>query len=801
MKKISQKTEVRLLSAIMIITLFLPNFIIPSAAWSGTPLCNQATVYLNSQEVIRPNESYKAISEKFLPSSILCGDMLYLPLELLIECGMDLDVSNDSITINSMKSETYISMSAHKKDETTVRLGSKGTAYLDNVIDIVVAGKKIAKANQSITYNGQTYPSSFWPKEAIYLPVEPILKELGTPVRWDKNTSSLYIGSENNSQSNSMSVSANIISVKKQTNVYLTMADASDDVIVTYNILNDGLKYVSAEWGDWEGDRIPLNLTPLRSGTAIIRLTNSLNSDFVDITAIVEIAEQDKQTNIQKVSSNSLTIKQKTSIDVTMPIPDVTVTYNILDSGSQFISVEWGEFVDGVSPLYITPLKNGTAKIKITNDYNSDTEYITVTVNMGGGASLSNFAKNRSYTSGQFTDVPSSAWYADRVKAAYEYGLMSGTGNSLFQPSRNITIAEAIVIASQLHNTYYSNGNTFQGNEIWYQPYVDYALSNRIITQSYSNYNTPISRSEFAIIMSNAFPDAALAQINTVQDNAIPDVAAGSNYYNAVYRLYRAGVISGVGSTRKYNPDAQITRAEVATILGNMVDTNLRSRFTLNVLTTPTQPQPDRLNPAISVSINKTGLSNTIGVGEYLIIPIITDPIGTVMDGRAQWISSNPDVASVNEVAPLVYGISEGTTVITAYFPNGQSDSWAITVKKSDETFTQPVTPTQPTIPTLSSDAIRAQRAYEKLKSVVKFPGSLRIYNIVAYDLNDSQSIEIEYSAMNNLGQNVWGFYTVIFRPNGNILIGKDDNYSSYRRADFLGSNVRVVDMSLIQQY
>lgn len=200
------------------------------------------------------------------------------------------------------------------------------------------------------------------------------------------------------------------------------------------------------------------------------------------------------------------------------------------------------------------------------------------------------FPKVNNYHNGMFTDVSPSAWYADKVKAAYEYGLMSGVGNGLFQPTRNITIAEAIVIASKLHSTYHLSENKIQGSGTWYQPYIDYAFANQIVTQVYPNYNTPISRGEFAIIMSNAFPDAALVQINAVQDNTIPDVAAGSNYYNAVYRLYRAGVTSGVDSAGTYNPNAQITRAEAATILGNMVDTSLRRTFTLATPTTPVQP-------------------------------------------------------------------------------------------------------------------------------------------------------------------------------------------------------------------
>lgn len=781
MKKISQKAGVRLLSAIMIITLFLPNFIIPSAAWSGTPLCNQATVYLNSQEVIRMNESYKAISEKFLPSSILCGDMLYLPLELLINCGMDLDYSDDSssIIINSMKCDTYISASEHKKDEATVRLGSKGTAYLDNVIDIVVAGKKIAKANQTITYNGQTYPSSFWPKEAIYLPVEPILKELGIPVRWDKNTSSLYIGNENNSQSNSMSVSANVISVKKQTSVYVTMAHVPDGVNVTYNILDDGQKYVSVEWGEWEGDRIPLYLTPLRSGTAKIRITNSLNSDFADITAIVEIAEKNEQPDIPSAAwsgkplCNKVTVylngkavvlpkesyqsttkiyspssilcgkmvylpleilkecgisidfsndqssiiikkvklqdpvrrcnrKQDTS-DVTLGASflantiDIVaggkkiaqvgkeITYNdetypssffVFDGESFYLPVTtilnafgiYTRWDNQSSSLYLdvlaSSLDNVTSDFNgVWLEYDSDVKgkkgeklNYSVTIDLSSGVTYSNnldsgwvskkwelhpqknkiisyttdtadstlelrsdgrifsttvfhnngttfytvlekqtpeipksngdilnerFPKLYSFKSDLFNDVKTSDWFATKVTDVYERDLMNGNGDSTFNPYGNLSYAETLVLASKLHSGYYQNNYVFSSDGLWYQAYLDYALKNNLIETQYKDYSSPISRGEFASILARVFPTEALIGINYIADGAIPDVAKNTSYYDSVYLLYRAGILAGTGSEHIFNPTSNITRAEVATIISNMVNFDSRTRFDL----------------------------------------------------------------------------------------------------------------------------------------------------------------------------------------------------------------------------
>lgn len=199
---------------------------------------------------------------------------------------------------------------------------------------------------------------------------------------------------------------------------------------------------------------------------------------------------------------------------------------------------------------------------------------------LAAGPGLNNFQKSQTYTPGQFTDVSATAWYASAVQAAYEYGLMQGPSATLFNVSGKLTVGETVAIASRLHATYQGNGYVFPQGNPWYQPYVDYAAANGI-AGGYADYNAAISRASFVLILANAFPESALAAKNTIEDNAIPDVPAGANYYDAVYRFYRAGVLSGTGSTRAFAPFEQITRSEVAVILSNMVNPALRTSFTL----------------------------------------------------------------------------------------------------------------------------------------------------------------------------------------------------------------------------
>lgn len=87
------------------------------------------------------------------------------------------------------------------------------------------------------------------------------------------------------------------------------------------------------------------------------------------------------------------------------------------------------------------------------------------------------FTKTGTYTEGQFTDVPNTEWYAAEVASAFELGLMNGTGGGLFAPDGDVTVAEAITMASRAAAI--NAGETIDtstGGE-WYTPYVNYAVS------------------------------------------------------------------------------------------------------------------------------------------------------------------------------------------------------------------------------------------------------------------------------------------------------------------------------------
>ncbi len=205
---------------------------------------------------------------------------------------------------------------------------------------------------------------------------------------------------------------------------------------------------------------------------------------------------------------------------------------------------------------------------------------------------LANFTKVNTYRSGKFTDVPAGDWYAESVKTAYELDLVKGESESKFSPAGSVNIAAAITLACRLHSIYHTGKAEFVQGNPWYQVYVDYAVENGIIKAGeYTNMGAKATREQYATIMSKALPDSALQAINKVDDDAVPDVKMTDAHAAEIYKLYRAGILTGSDAKGTFNPQSDIKRAEVAALVTRMADTSLRKNVTLQLECEP-EPVP-----------------------------------------------------------------------------------------------------------------------------------------------------------------------------------------------------------------
>ena len=234
-------------------------------------------------------------------------------------------------------------------------------------------------------------------------------------------------------------------------------------------------------------------------------------------------------------------------------------------------------------------------------------------------AGYENFQAVKSYAQGQFADVSSSAWYAQDVALAYEYGLISGRSASAFAPDGLLTLGEAVKLAVSLRSLYETGAAEFAPSKPWYQTYVDEALEIGVLAAPYADYNANATRAQFAALFAAALPEEALAEINTVEDGAIADVPQNSGYADAVYLLYRAGVLTGSDARGSFHPDSPIKRSEVAAIVARMADETRRRTVTFTAPLTR-QGVYDACMPAVFKLYSYDESGTALGVGSGVVI-------------------------------------------------------------------------------------------------------------------------------------------------------------------------------------
>ena len=198
------------------------------------------------------------------------------------------------------------------------------------------------------------------------------------------------------------------------------------------------------------------------------------------------------------------------------------------------------------------------------------------------------FMKVRSYSTANFSDVDMTEWYAPYVESVYETGLMSGLSGvkaGTFDIDGNMTLAQSVTIASRIYSRYAGDNEAFAvgSGDKWIDPYMRYAEKNNIISAQVAAsdaaaLDAPVTRAQFAEMISAAISDSECAEINSIKSNQFSDIYEMGTEGRAIYRLCRAGIITG-DSHGNFEPDSTINRAQVAAIVARVTDKALRVKM------------------------------------------------------------------------------------------------------------------------------------------------------------------------------------------------------------------------------
>ncbi len=238
----------------------------------------------------------------------------------------------------------------------------------------------------------------------------------------------------------------------------------------------------------------------------------------------------------------------------------------------------------------VSKYKNITSTSSLADKINDDTEELLSESEKssgggsgGGGGGFSNTASTAPIiTEGlgmaetAFTDMAGYEWAENAVNSLSEDGTVSGVGEGLFAPGRNITREEMLTMLLRAYGVDVTSATTDKFTDVdlaaWYAPYVAKGLELGVtegISDTEFGTGRYITRQETAAManrIAQKFGKSFTSDGTVFTDDA--DISDWAK--SAVYALKGAGVINGTGEG-SFNPVANCTRAEAAQIIYSLI--------------------------------------------------------------------------------------------------------------------------------------------------------------------------------------------------------------------------------------
>lgn len=187
-----------------------------------------------------------------------------------------------------------------------------------------------------------------------------------------------------------------------------------------------------------------------------------------------------------------------------------------------------------------------------------------------------------------FSDVSSKHWAKSAIDKMVEQGIISGYTDGTFQPSRNLSKIESLILLSKVAgvNKYTDASTSFEKEyeetlknyKTSYKKQVAYLLGVGILTKeelpnliNADKLNTPITREEMAILVTKILgkdEEVSKKSFVVLPFEDIADISADAKPY--VEYVYNEGIMKGI-TANKFSPKEKVTRAQAAIILNIIV--------------------------------------------------------------------------------------------------------------------------------------------------------------------------------------------------------------------------------------
>ncbi|MBR2742313.1 MAG: S-layer homology domain-containing protein [Clostridia bacterium] len=169
---------------------------------------------------------------------------------------------------------------------------------------------------------------------------------------------------------------------------------------------------------------------------------------------------------------------------------------------------------------------------------------------------------------GQFTDVPSSAYYAEAVEWAVDMGITTGTSDASFGPDEMCTRAQMVCFLWRAAGQPKAGANAPAFSDVskgdYYYTAVMWAAGRGITLGASDGRFNPDGSCTRAQAVS--FIHRAMGEPAPEAVTSFSDVSTGAYYYNAV--MWASGEKITLGTSKNtFSPDKICTRAEIITFL------------------------------------------------------------------------------------------------------------------------------------------------------------------------------------------------------------------------------------------
>ena len=176
-----------------------------------------------------------------------------------------------------------------------------------------------------------------------------------------------------------------------------------------------------------------------------------------------------------------------------------------------------------------------------------------------------------------FKDVKAGKWYCKSVEYVYENGYMNGVTPDRFDPNGNLTRGMVVTILCRMDGGKPELTGVFSDvkPKKWYAGYVGWASKNGLVNGYSDGTFKPeanITRQEMAAVISRYIEYAGIRMPRrfTAPAEFTDTAKIGKWAKTHVETLRRAGIFNG-DAAGKYNPQSEITRAETATVVMNLI--------------------------------------------------------------------------------------------------------------------------------------------------------------------------------------------------------------------------------------